>query len=89
MVGEVWTNIPGYEERGTCRICNTLESMEHILTICKMDPVRIIWALAKEMWPYDPLHWPEINIGTILGSGCLTTPPLEDDEEARVNPMKK
>ena len=65
--------------------------MEHILTECGTELVGMIWNLAKETWPYDQTHWPDINLGIILGSGCLTTPEamLENDREARVKPMKK
>ena len=85
MVGEVWTNIPGYEGRGTCGICNTTETMIHILTECTAEPVGIIWNLAKKTWPHNQTHWPDISLGIILGSGCLTPPedPPENRDERR------
>ena len=91
MVGSVWKKIPGYEDRGICQICNTTESMEHILTTCGAEPIRLVWNLAKETWPHNQSHWPEISLGTILGSGCLTTPeePPRNGRETRVKPMKK
>ena len=94
MVGAVWSHIPGYEERGNCRTCNTIESMEHILTTCNATPVSQIWDLAKSFWPHNPAHWPEINLGIILGSGCLTTPEEaldqeNEENEERVVPLKK
>ena len=94
MVGSVWSNIPGHKERGKCSICNTIESMEHILTTCKATPVKLVWDLAKDMWPLNPDKWPRINLGIILGSGCLET--KEDTPEEmletnnnKANPKKK
>ena len=65
--------------------------MEHILTECEAEPVRTIWNLTKETWPYNQTHWLVINLSIILGSGCLTAPEamLENDREARLKPMKK
>jgi ribonuclease HI len=73
MVGDVWNHIPNYEYRETCPTCNTTESMEHILTRCNENANRIIWTLAKETWPHHDKPWPEIDIGLILGTGCLNT----------------
>jgi ribonuclease HI len=81
MVGGVWANILGYEERGTCRICNTTESMNHILTECKAEPRKVIWELAKQTWPHNQTNWLAISLGIILGSGCLI--PLEEPLENR------
>src|SRR6266702_2347821 len=71
MIGEVWFNIQNHEQRGTCSICNTTESMSHIITSCRATPVNLIWDLAKYLWPHDPTKWPQINLGLILGVGCL------------------
>jgi ribonuclease HI len=85
MVGSIWANIPGYDERGSCGICNTTESMRHILTECEAEPVEAIWNLAKKTWPHNQTHWPAISLGIILGSSCLTPPedPPEDRDERR------
>jgi hypothetical protein len=72
MIGEVWYNIPGFEQRGTCATCGTTENMSHILLTCRELPVKTIWDLAKEMWPHDDVHWPELCLGAIMGCGCLT-----------------
>ena len=42
MVGGIWANISGYEERGKCTKCNTQESMEHILTVCEAGPAKLV-----------------------------------------------
>ena len=77
-IGNFWTNIPGYEDRGQCPRCHTTEDMEHILTTCTIGPVNEIWTLARNTWPHDPELWPQINIGIILGCGSLST--LEDEQ---------
>ena len=73
MVGDVWNHIRTFEYRETCRTCNTTESMEHILTQCNEIANNIIWNLAEGTWPHHDVPWPEINIGLILGIGCLNT----------------
>ena len=81
MVGDVWNHIPNFEYRETCPTCNTTESMEHILTQCNANTNRIIWRLAEETWPHHDMQWPEINIGLIIGIGCLNTPVNNDPQE--------
>ena len=52
--------------------------MNHILTNCTTDPVRIIWPLAQNLWPHNPELWPNISLGLILAGGNIIT--LEDDD---------
>ena len=73
MVGEVWLNIQGYHQRASCAPCGTFENMSHILLSCTTGPATQIWNLAKELWPHDNIRWPVLNIGTIMGCGCLST----------------
>ena len=73
IVGDVWNHIRTFEYRETCRTCNTTESMEHILTQCNEIANNTIWNLAEGTWPHHDVPWPEINIGLILGIGCLNT----------------
>ena len=73
MVGEVWLNIEGFQHRGSCTPCGTIENMNHILLSCAVGPVDIIWDMAKKLWPYNNIKWPEISLGTIFGCGCITT----------------
>lgn len=73
-IGDYWLNIPTYEQRARCAHCNTdTESMEHILLECSNNARTIIWPLAKETWPESFGAWPQINIGTILGCGNIST----------------
>ena len=80
MVGDVWNHIPNYTHRETCLTCLTTESMEHILTQCDARPNRIIWDLAKATWPHQDMPWPEINIGLILGIGCLNAQRVDNQQ---------
>ena len=73
-IGSFWSNIRDYEACQHCTICNVTESMEHILIHCTATPTRTIWNLARNTWPHDPTHWPEISIGMIMGCGSLTMP---------------
>ena len=84
MIGETWLKIPGYELRGKCTPCGgSIEDMSHILFTCGAGPVRTVWTLAKTLWPHNNVHWPELNLGTILGSGCLTAKLDEQNENDR------
>src|SRR6266852_1734739 len=90
MIGQAWKDVRGCQQRQTCRICNTEDSMEHILTECASPARRKIWELAQRTSPHDPEQWPNITLGTILGVGCLTLPrgQLEQNDDA-LTPHKK
>ena len=47
--GAYWLNIPGYEQRATCRVCGSDESLEHILTECQASGQQTVWTLAREL----------------------------------------
>ena len=79
-IGSFWTHIPGYEERQICQTCGTPESMEHILTSCNESVVRIIWNMAKDLWPHTAHPWPEISLGMILGCGSTSIPPARNSD---------
>jgi ribonuclease HI len=73
-IGDFWTNIPGYETRQMCQVCQTPESMAHILSQCRTDVRSQIWTLAQTTWPHANPPWPEISMGIVLGCGSITTP---------------
>ena len=75
-IGDFWRNIPGYETRQTCQVCNNPETMEHILIHCNATPPHIIWDLARNTWPHAPHLWPEISLGIILGCGSICPPGI-------------
>ncbi len=70
-IGKFWSSIETLAHRGKCRMCDTTETMEHILTRCREPPVRTIWSQVEQAWPREHLEWPQITIGLILGCGCI------------------
>jgi hypothetical protein len=82
-IGEFWAHIPGYEDRQHCSTCGTTETMDHILTQCTANPVRLIWALARTHWPHEDTPWPEISLGIILGCRSITIPTPHPRENQR------
>lgn len=69
-VGRFWRNIPNYEQRGICPVCeDEYESLEHILIECQAPERELVWDLAKELFSKKGLRWPELRFGTILGCG--------------------
>ena len=71
-IGEYWNNIPGYESRGTCPLCDTQEDMEHILTACKSTARSTAWGLANHLWLKKSQTPLPTNLGDILGCGLAS-----------------
>ena len=88
MVRSTWRQVRGSENRQLCTICEAEDSMEHILTECNTPPQRLIWNLARRTWPHAPELWPDINLGTILGTGCLSLPRQEARDNAGQPPYR-
>ncbi|EIW64008.1 uncharacterized protein TRAVEDRAFT_110801 [Trametes versicolor FP-101664 SS1] len=78
-VGKFWLNIPGYEGRGTCRHCECVESLEHILTECKAPGQRTAWDLARQMLAKKKVTLPDVTVGLVLG-GHLWNVKNDDGE---------
>ena len=74
MVGEYWANINNCEEREICTTCNISKPMAHILMQCNAPLRHIIWTLVEELWSHPNIWWPEIELGMILGCGCINLP---------------
>jgi len=68
-LGKYWDNIPGYEQRGLCPICEMEESMEHILLECDAPGRAQIWKLANKLWRMRTNRPLPISYGSILGCG--------------------
>ena len=68
-IGEYWLPIVGYEQRGTCPICDEQEDMEHILTTCKAKARGIMWSMANELWERRSNSPLPRRLGDILGCG--------------------
>jgi ribonuclease HI len=50
-VGEYWDKIPNLNDRGRCMECGgEYESMEHILTKCRVSGQKEVWEIASEFW---------------------------------------
>ncbi|KAG1820375.1 ribonuclease H-like protein [Suillus subaureus] len=85
-ISDFWSQIPTYEHRAICQMCQgETDSMEHILINCR-DPVRkMIWDLAKKLWPDRHRPWPTPHIGLILGCGVITLPQRLNNNNANNN----
>ena len=49
-IGKYWKNIPGYEERASCKICGGLETIDHILLECNAKGREEAWDMAERLW---------------------------------------
>jgi len=65
--GRWWLNINGFERRAECFKCDTIESLEHILTECTASGQKEIWGIAEKLWNKSGHKWPEMTLGTIMG----------------------
>ncbi|KIM70398.1 hypothetical protein SCLCIDRAFT_100323, partial [Scleroderma citrinum Foug A] len=86
-IGEFWENIPLYEHRAQCSVCNeATESLEHILLDCHRGQANNIWTLAKAAWLTAFGDWPMVHLGTILGCGSVSPPTPQNHNHP--NPRK-
>ena len=71
-IGNYWTRIEGYQDRGVCPLCNEVEDMEHILIKCKAGTRKEAWRLVNKMWAKR--HQSELlsTLGGILGCGLAS-----------------
>ena len=66
-LGNFWKKIQNNEHRGECQICDTTETMEHILTKCKRTGQEIIWHLVETAMRNKGLeNWTKPTYGEIL-----------------------
>lgn len=73
-VGTFRKHVLNWEHRQMCRLCNKIESMEHILTECDA-PARVkIWQFLTQRWPHEHIPLPEFSFGIILGCRSLALP---------------
>jgi len=52
--------------------------MDHILIQCREKSTQLIWQLAQNLWPHRNIPWPEINLGIVLGCGCINLKPNDN-----------
>ena len=67
--GKFWINIPGHEQRGLCPVCETEESMEHILLECDAPGRAQIWTSASKLWEMRSNQPLPSSHGGTLGCG--------------------
>ncbi|KAJ6630372.1 hypothetical protein B0H10DRAFT_1774729 [Mycena sp. CBHHK59/15] len=67
--GAYWVHIPECGDHAICAVCETLESLKHILIHCDCPRHELIWGAAKALWLEKESHWPEVSLGSILGCG--------------------
>ncbi|KAH9852906.1 hypothetical protein C2E23DRAFT_729714 [Lenzites betulinus] len=73
-VGKYWSNIPGYEQRSLCRVCEVEESMAHILYECAAPGQATLWSLADHALRGRGLQPLRRSLGAILGIPSLKAP---------------
>ncbi|KAJ7907791.1 hypothetical protein B0H13DRAFT_1618107, partial [Mycena leptocephala] len=61
--------LPECEDRATCKECDVVEDLEHILLGCASPGQEIIWRAAESLWHEKETHWPAVSLDTILGCG--------------------
>ena len=68
-IGAYWNQIEGYEQRGTCPLCEEQEDMDHILMSCKARARALTWELANETWKNRSNTPLPTRLGDIMGCG--------------------
>ncbi|KAL1700579.1 hypothetical protein EV121DRAFT_283310 [Schizophyllum commune] len=94
MVGSKWLEIydgsrPEHDEkraRATCKKCNVMESMEHILFQCDSPGQKQIWDLAERLWRETGRDWRAPNFGTVMGAACAV---FTDREGERIRHLER
>ena len=62
--------------------CTTCNEIKNTLLECNSSARVIIWEQARRTSPHGPRLWPNVTIGTILGTGNISPP---DENLARNN----
>ncbi|KAJ3765191.1 hypothetical protein FB446DRAFT_655584, partial [Lentinula raphanica] len=75
-IGKYWKHIPTCEERANCTLCNTEESLTHILFECKRPWRKMVWDTVKDLWlkSEKDAQWEEPTLGTALGCCSIPAP---------------
>ncbi|KAJ3836284.1 hypothetical protein F5878DRAFT_541640, partial [Lentinula raphanica] len=84
-VGKYWKHIPSCEDRVNCTLCNTEESLTHILFECKRPWRKMIWDTVEDLWLKSEKNakWEEPTLGTVLG--CCSIPAPSKDARNNVS----
>lgn len=72
-VGKYWKHIPECEDWMVCSHCMETEDIEHILLLCERPWCKLVWDIAKSLWPTDNDYgpWIEPSLGTTAGANLL------------------
>ncbi|KAF8665531.1 hypothetical protein AX14_006591, partial [Amanita brunnescens Koide BX004] len=73
-VSQYWSHIPELGQRAECHICNTEESMSHILTECPASGQQHVWALARDMLLKKGITLPPLTLGLVMGCAIKASP---------------
>ena len=84
-LGGFWNNIPGYENRATCPLCNREDTFEHIVVECNSVERRTIWKQANLLWERRYNENLPILEGTVLGGGLANFRNDEGKPDAAKN----
>lgn len=76
-VGNYWTQIERYQERGVYLICTEVEDMDHVLNRCMAGTCKKAWQLVSNLWARrDALDMPN-SLGGVLGCGLVAHSTIE------------
>ncbi|KZV82330.1 hypothetical protein EXIGLDRAFT_627168, partial [Exidia glandulosa HHB12029] len=71
-IGDYFTGMPApWCEYAKCPLCDTTEDLQHILFDCESRERTTIWRLASEFTSDRLSQWPNLDVGSILGSPLL------------------
>jgi hypothetical protein len=71
-VGDYWDAMKEpYKDYGTCKHCDCVESMNHILSRCEARGQELIWSQARTLWEKRSDLWYYPNLGTIAGNNTI------------------
>lgn len=73
-VGSYWSHIPELDQRAKCHICDTEETMSHILTECPASGQHHVWCLVKEILRKKKIAFPTPSLGLIMGCAIKAAP---------------
>ncbi|OJT01797.1 Transposon TX1 uncharacterized 149 kDa protein [Trametes pubescens] len=74
MIGRHWLRpkmSDALQARATCKVCNELESMNHILFECRASGRTHIWRLMGAAWQRTSRERRDPSWGTVLGAACI------------------
>jgi ribonuclease HI len=60
-IGKYWNHIPECEDHATCKDCDVLEDLEHILLRCASPGQEIVWQAAESLRREKESHWPVVS----------------------------